>query len=69
MACEKRGSRLICIIKIQAGSIVQAEEIIKQDPFINQNYYKKYAIHEFVAAGDENNWLSDAQQTKDNLQK
>ena len=62
---DNKGAVLI----IKADSMEAAEKIIKQDPFINQNYYKKYVIHEFMVAGDENNWLSDAQQTKDNLQK
>jgi len=43
------------------------EKIIKEDPFISQKYYKKFIIHEFMAAGDENNWLADTHQTKDNL--
>lgn len=42
--------------------------MIKEDLFINQNYYKKFVIREFMSAGDENNWLADTQQTKNNLQ-
>lgn len=57
------------VLIIKADTITQAEEMVKKDPFISQNYYKKYIIHEFMAAGEENNWLSDVKQTKDNLQK
>lgn len=60
---DNKGSLLI----INADSLKQADEIIKQDPFIKTNYYKKFNIREFMAAGDENNWLSDARQTIENL--
>ena len=49
-------------------SIIEAEEIINQDPFIRKKYYEKYIIHEFMAANAENNWLSDVKPTKKNLQ-
>jgi|HubBroStandDraft_2_1064218.scaffolds.fasta_scaffold218334_2 uncharacterized protein YciI len=57
------------VLIIKVDSLVQAEEMVKKDPFISQNYYKKYSIHEFMVAGEENNWLSDVKQTKGNLQK
>lgn len=44
-----------------------AEELINGDPFIQRNYYKKYEIHEFTEAGDENNWLSSSNQTLKNI--
>ncbi len=57
------------VLLIKADSLTQAEEIVKQDPFVSQNYYKRFTIHEFTSAGEENNWLMEDQQTKDNLQK
>lgn len=60
---DNKGAVLI----IMADTIMEAEEIIKQDPFIRQNYYKKYVIHEFMVANSDNNWLTDVKQTKDNL--
>ncbi|HSW75726.1 MAG TPA: YciI family protein [Candidatus Saccharimonadales bacterium] len=57
------------VLIIKADDLHKAEEIVKKDPFISQKYYQKYSINEFLAAGEENNWLSDVKQTKDNLQK
>lgn len=55
------------VLIINANSLSQAEKIVNADPFIKQQYYKKYVIHEFMTAGDENDWLSNADQTKNNL--
>ena len=62
---DNKGALLI----INADSLAHAENIIKEDPFIKQKYYKKFAIHEFMVAGEENNWLSDAKQTTENMHK
>lgn len=61
---DNRGALLI----INANSLVHAESLIKEDPFIKQHYYKKFVLNEFLPAGDENNWLSEAKQTINNLQ-
>ncbi len=47
------------VLVIMADSFMEAEKIINQDPFINQKYYEKYIIHEFMTANAENNWLCD----------
>src|SRR5579872_7212900 len=60
---DNKGAVLIII----ADAVTEAEKIIKQDPFIRQKYYEKYVIHEFIVANSENNWLTDAKETKDNL--
>lgn len=49
------------VLVIKTDSLEHAEKMIKEDPFISQNYYKKFVIHEFMSAGDENNWLADRQ--------
>lgn len=73
---QTEGHLLICgpftdnqhaLFILLANSVHAAEEIIKSDPFIQANYYQHYAIHEFLAAGEENNWLADAPQTISNL--
>lgn len=61
---DNKGAVLI----IKADSLKQAEQMIKDDPFIIQKYYKKFIIHEFIPASDDNNWLSDEEQRKNNLQ-
>lgn len=53
---------------IRADSQSQAEELIKADPFIKSHYYQKF-VHEFIEAGEENNWLSSSSQTFNNIKK
>ena len=48
------------VLVVMAPSITNAEEIINQDPFIQQKYYEQYIIHEFMPANAENNWLMDS---------
>src|SRR5579872_7364911 len=55
------------ILIIRANSEKHAHEIISNDPFIKEGYYKKISIHEFQEAGDDNDWLADSPQTQDNL--
>lgn len=61
---DNKGAMLI----VKANSEQEAENMIKDDPFIKTKYYKKFIIHEFIPAGDENNWLADNHQTLNNLQ-
>lgn len=60
---DNKGAVLI----IQADSREDAEVKVKDDPFIKTKYYNHFVIHEFMAAGDENNWLSETPQTLGNL--
>ncbi|MBV8802562.1 MAG: hypothetical protein JO131_06300, partial [Gammaproteobacteria bacterium] len=60
---DNQGALLI----LRANSKSHVEELISCDPFIKQNYYKKYKIHEFTEASDENNWLSHSDQTLKNI--
>jgi len=55
------------VLVIRTDLKSHAEELINNDPFIQKNYYKKYKIHEFTEAGDENNWLADSNQTVKNI--
>ena len=56
---DNKGAVLI----INAESKIHAEEMINQDPFIQQKYYKQFVVHEFIAASDDNNWLADKKTT------
>jgi uncharacterized protein len=47
------------VMVIKAASRDQAEELIRNDPFIKQDYYQKYVLKEYVEANDDNNWLID----------
>lgn len=50
---DNKGAVLI----INSDSLEQAENLIKQDPFLKENYYQHFKIHEFTVAGEHNNWL------------
>lgn len=48
---------------ILANTIVEAEKIIQQDPFIVSKYYNQYSISELIEANEENNYLMEDTQT------
>lgn len=54
------------VLVIRADSKSHAEELINGDPFIKNNYYKKFEIHEFMEANEENDWLANSDQTLSN---
>jgi uncharacterized protein YciI/GNAT superfamily N-acetyltransferase len=55
------------ILIIRTDSEEHAQELILNDPFIREGYYRKFIIHEFQEANDDNNWLADSSQTQGNL--
>jgi len=48
------------VLILKTNSYESIEKIIKQDPFIINNYYGQYSIKEFIEANDENDWLQEA---------
>lgn len=46
----------ILILKASSEQIVK--ELIQRDPFIQEQYYQKWAIHEFTEANESNHWLA-----------
>lgn len=55
---DNQGAMLV----IQTESQSHAEELIMSDPFIKHQYYKKFEIHEFNEANEQNDWLANADQ-------
>ncbi len=44
---------------IAASDRTQAEGIVQADPFIKQQYYRSFELHELIEGNEENNWLLD----------
>jgi len=72
----KQGKLVICgpfknddaaIQILVAENEVEAHTLIKSDPFIKYKYYKSYDIFELIEANENNNWLMDNPQTKNNI--
>ncbi|RPF50711.1 YciI family protein [Aquisalibacillus elongatus] len=45
----------------------EARNLVKSDPFIEEGYYATYEVNELIEANENNNWLMDIPQTKENL--
>ncbi len=54
---------------IIADTMEMAVEIVNQDPFIREKYYKSYVIYELIEANEQNGWLCADTQTKINLRE
>lgn len=57
------------VLVIRTDSKSHAEELINSDPFIKNNYYKKFEIHEFMEASEDNDWLSHSEQSLSNIEQ
>src|SRR3990167_8554571 len=55
------------VLVIRTDLKSHAEELINGDPFIKNNYYKKFEIHAFMEANEENDWLASSDQTLNNI--
>ena len=42
---------------IEAESRSMAVSIVNRDPFVREQYYRAYDLHELIEANEENNWL------------
>jgi uncharacterized protein len=62
---DNQGAMLV----IKANSEAEAMDLIKNDPFITGDYYKKFVMNEFTEVGAENDWVANSKQTIDNLEK
>lgn len=45
------------VMILKAESKNHAEQLLKNDPFIIENYYRHYVLKEYIEASDDNNWL------------
>ncbi|MBB2482136.1 hypothetical protein H5P36_18345 [Bacillus sp. APMAM] len=52
---------------ILCESLGEAINLVESDPFVKEGYYTTYEVSELLEANEENNWLIDIPQTKDNL--
>ncbi|KQL54239.1 hypothetical protein AN964_12545 [Heyndrickxia shackletonii] len=52
---------------ILCESLGEAINLVESDPFVKEGYYATYEVSELLEANEENNWLIDIPQTKDNL--
>lgn len=57
------------VLVIRTDSKSHAEKLINGDPFIKNNYYKKFEIHEFMEANEENDWLARSDQSLNNIEQ
>ncbi|MFD2444085.1 YciI family protein [Bacillus sp. CGMCC 1.16607] len=49
------------------NTIDEAITLVESDPFIKEGYYGTYEVNELIEANENNNWLMDVPQTKENL--
>src|SRR5262245_10327889 len=56
------------ILILSTENYDKALELICNDPFIKEKYYKSYEIYEFDEAKDENEWLMNSEQSLNNLE-
>jgi uncharacterized protein YciI len=52
---------------LEAKTKEEATKHFLQDPFILNNYFEKYTSYELIEANDDNDWLMNDKQTKNNL--
>jgi uncharacterized protein len=45
----------------------EAISLVESDPFIKEGYYAAYELSELIEANENNHWLIDIPQTKENL--
>ena len=55
------------LLVLKAVSKEQAEQLVSQNPFIQNRFYQNYEIQEFLESNEENNWLIEDEQTLNNL--
>ncbi|TLS36230.1 YciI family protein [Pseudalkalibacillus caeni] len=58
---DKAMQILIC------DAIEEAINLVESDPFIKEGYYATYEVNELIEANENNNWLIEIPQTKENL--
>lgn len=46
------------VLIFRADSKEEVESFMWEDPFIQEKYYQRFIIHEFLEANDENEWLA-----------
>ena len=75
---NKSGTLLLCgpfkdndraLQILVSESADEAVQLIESDPFIKEGYYGSYELNELLVANEENDWLMDIPQTKQNLHK
>jgi len=52
---------------ILCESLGEVINLVESDPFVIEGYYAAYEVNEWLEANEENNWLIDIPQTKNNL--
>lgn len=60
---DNQGGLLI----IRADSKNAAEDLMWEIPFVQEKYYQRFIIQEFIEANEENRWLEDSPETLENL--
>lgn len=50
---------------VLAEDLAGAEQLLQQDPFIQQRYYQKIELRELIEANPGNNWLASHKQTEE----
>ena len=58
-----RGSGSLMQI-FDASSYQEAEDCLRQDPYISENYFTEYTFYELVEADEGNNYLMDGARKK-----
>lgn len=54
---------------LQASNVSDVEALIQTDPFIQEKFYASYSITEFYKADASNNYLTNHEQTLDELRR
>lgn len=49
------------------NTFADAEEVVKNDPYVSEGYYQSYEGYEWIEANEENNWLMNTPRIREML--
>jgi uncharacterized protein YciI len=52
---------------LQADSRAAAEQVLFQDPFVSEGYFRTYELCELIESNEGNNWLQDTPRVQELL--